>query len=77
MVMFRDFTCRKSRKLGIVGFVHNLKDGTVEILAQGSEEKLERLIEYLHKGSLLSNVKNVDIEWHEPRRVFDSFDIVY
>ena len=77
MVMFRDFTCRKARKLGAVGFVHNLKNGTVEVLAQGSKENLSRLIEYLHKGSLLANVKEVNVEWREPGKIFDSFDIVY
>lgn len=77
MVMFRDFTCRKARKLGVVGSVHNLKDGTVEVCAQGSKENLLILIEYLHKGSLLSNVANVNVEWRAPQKIFDSFDIVY
>jgi len=75
MVMFRDFTCRKARKLGVVGFVHNLKDGTVEVLAQGSKQSLLGLIEYLHKGSLLSNVKDVNVAWREPSKSFDSFSI--
>lgn len=77
MVMFRDFTCRKARKLGVVGFVHNLKDGTVEVLAQGSKESLSNLIEYLHSGSLLSKVKEVNVEWRESGKIFDSFEIVY
>ena len=54
MVMFRDFACRKARKIGVTGFVRNLPDGTVEVIAQGAKNNLEKLIVYLHKGSMLS-----------------------
>ena len=77
MVMFRDFTCRKARKIGVTGFVRNLPDGTVEAVAQGSRENLEKLIEYLRKGSMLSHVENVAVEWRTPQKTFDSFELVY
>ena len=65
MVMYRDFCCRKARKLELVGYVKNLPDGTVEVLAQGMQEKLEKFLEYLRKGSILSHVEDIQIEWHE------------
>jgi len=77
LVMFRDFTKRRARRLGLKGFVRNLADGGVEVLAQGSQEALEKLIELLHKGPLLSHVERVDVEWRtatEPQ--FGSFTIV-
>lgn len=77
MVMFRDFTCRKARKMGVHGFVRNLPDGTVEVIAQGTKENLEKLLEYLHKGSMLSHVENVTAEWRTPQKIFDSFELVY
>ncbi len=77
MVMFRDFTCRKARKVGVQGCVRNLPDGTVEVVAQGKKENLEKLIAYLHKGSMLSKVQNVTIQWREPQKVFDSFTLLY
>ena len=77
MVMFRDFTCRKARKVGVAGFVRNLPNGTVEVVAQGSKENLEKLIEYLHKGPLLSRVEKVALEWRTPQKTFDSFELVY
>ena len=77
MVMFRDFTCRKARKMGVTGFVRNLSDGTVEAVAQGSKENLEKLIEYLHTGSMLSRVEHVAVEWRVPQKNFDSFELVY
>lgn len=76
MVMFRDFTTRKARKVGVKGFVQNLTDGTVEVIAQGEKAALERLIQYLHKGSILSRVDDVRIEWRTPQKSFDSFTLV-
>jgi len=76
MVMFRDFTTRKARKVGVKGFVQNLADGTVEVVAQGERSALEKLIAYLHKGSILSRVENVAVEWRTPQQNFDAFTLV-
>ena len=77
MVMYRDFVKRGARSLGLTGWVKNLSDGTVEVLAQGEKEKLEQLIERMKKGSVLSKVGDVRIEWREPSARFDRFDIVF
>jgi acylphosphatase len=77
MVMYRDFAQRKASKLGLVGTVQNLDDGSVAIVAEGDEEKLEDFIQYLNKGSLLSKVKNVRITWGEVSGAFSQFKIVY
>jgi acylphosphatase len=76
MVMFRDFATRKARKVGVKGFVRNLADGTVEVVAQGEKAALERFIAYLHKGSILSRVEHVAAEWRTPQQNFDSFTLV-
>ena len=77
MVMYRDFAQRKARGLDIAGAVKNLPDKTVEVVAQGEEEKLNRYIEKLNRGSILSKVENVEIEWREPSQAFEGFKIVY
>ena len=77
MVMFRDFVQRHSRSLGLRGTVENLDDGSMEVIAQGSEEKLEKLIERLHKGPFLARVIRVDVEWREPKEDFGGFTILY
>lgn len=76
MVMFRDFTTRKARKVGVKGFVQNLADGTVEVVAQGERQALERLIDYLRRGSILSRVEGVQVTWRTPQKTFDSFTLV-
>jgi len=39
-VGFRDFACKIGKDCGLVGYAKNLSDGTVEIVAEGEEEKL-------------------------------------
>lgn len=77
MVMFRDFVQRRARILRLTGTVQNLPDGTVDVVAQGNKEDLERLIDKLHKGSILSRVDGVIIEWREPSQSFDGFKIIF
>jgi acylphosphatase len=77
LVMYRDFLQRKARALGIKGFVQNRPDGTVEVVAQGDKENLEKLLEALQRGSLLSRVDWVKKEWRAPPEIFRSFNIVY
>jgi len=75
-VMFRDFTQRTARRLGIKGFVRNRDDGTVEVVAHGEKSALEKLLEALHRGSLLSRVDSVESEWRVPEKKYVDFDIV-
>ena len=77
LVMFRDFAQRKARKLGIVGTVKNLKDGSVLVVAEGEESRLNEFISLLNKGSVLSKVKDVKVTWGEPLGTFSDFLIVY
>jgi acylphosphatase len=77
MVMYRDFVTRNARRLGLSGYAKNLKDGTVEVLAQGPQEKLEALLERLRKGSFLSRVDAVGASWREPGQAFGDFRIVW
>ena len=78
MVMFRDFSQRKARKLGLVGFVHNETDGSVTVVAEGPREILETYIStYLKKGSILSRVDNVEVTWSEATGEFEDFLIKY
>jgi len=77
LVMFRDFTKRNARHLGLLGTVKNEKDGSVSVEAEGEEEKLKDLVDLLYKGSILSKVVNVDTLWMEPKNEFSDFKIVY
>ncbi len=77
LVMFRDFVQRKATGLHLMGEVRNLKDGTVTVVAEGERAGLEKLVEHLKRGPLLSRVDGVAVEWKEPKGVFKSFSINY
>lgn len=74
-VFYRSNTRRKALELGITGWVRNLPDGRVEIVAEGEREKLERLIEWCRRGPPLARVDDLEIAWEEPRGEFESFTI--
>ena len=77
MVMYRDFAARKARGLGLVGEVKNLKDGTVHVVAEGPRDALQKYIQRLQRGSLLSHVERVISEWKPSTGAYPSFSITY
>jgi acylphosphatase len=74
-VFFRAHTRDLAQKLGLSGFVRNLPDGRVEVVAEGPEEKLQELIEFCHRGPPLAYVTNVEIHWEEPTGEFRGFSV--
>lgn len=77
MVLFRDSTRRKAKKLNLVGWVMNQEDGTVQVTAEGEEENLKQLIEWCYNGPGLAKVDKIDIVWQEPTGQFEKFEIKY
>lgn len=76
-VFFRHNTNELAQKLKLAGWVKNVSDGTVEILAQGDSEKLKKLEEWARKGSMLAKVEKVEADYREVGDRFDDFNIVY
>ncbi len=50
-VAFRAFAQEKALALGIFGYAKNLHDGSVEVVAQGSEEALKKYLNLISVGS--------------------------
>lgn len=75
MVMFRDFTRRGAVALGLTGYVANNEDGSVTVVAEGTEERLKSLIVRMRRGSLLSRVDDIKETWEEPTGEFTGFVI--
>ncbi|KKW19284.1 MAG: Acylphosphatase [Parcubacteria group bacterium GW2011_GWA2_51_10] len=76
-VTYRNFAEKHAKHLALVGYVRNMQDFTVEIVAQGFPDHLEKFIEYLRKGPFGSHVSDVEVEWRDLSRVFEDFEIVY
>jgi acylphosphatase len=76
-VWFRDSTMKEAKKLGIVGYAKNLNDGTVEVVSEGPENKLNKLIEFCKTGPDLAKVSKVDAKFEKADEEFDGFEIRY
>ncbi|MXZ12466.1 MAG: acylphosphatase [Candidatus Dadabacteria bacterium] len=74
-VYFRASTARTAIELGIRGHVENLMDGNVRIVAEGTTENLEKLIEWCGEGPPRAKVESVEFEWLPSKGGFIDFRI--
>lgn len=74
-VWFRVSAQGEARRLGLVGWVRNLRDGRVEILAEGPRDQLEELLAWCRRGPELAHVVDVDADWQPPSGEYTSFDL--
>lgn len=66
-VGYRATTIDEARRLGLAGWVRNRVDGTVEVLAEGAEPKLNLFLAYLRRGPWGAHVTSVVEDWSEAR----------
>ncbi|MGD8485477.1 MAG: acylphosphatase [Chloroflexota bacterium] len=66
-VGFRWFVEREAARLGLAGWVANRADGSVEVVAEGPDERLGQLVLLLREGPSGSSVSEVEVR-HEPAR---------
>jgi acylphosphatase len=62
-VGFRWHTRQVGRRLNLTGYVRNRYDGTVEVVAEGSEQALREFLSYLQTGPSAAVVQSVDVRW--------------
>jgi acylphosphatase len=74
-VFFRDYTQREAKRLGVVGWVANHRDGTVRVTAEGPEPALAALVEFLYQGSPSAHVNKVEVTWHEATGDYSQFQV--
>lgn len=61
-VFFRDSTRRQARRLGVTGWVRNLRDGRVEAHIEGDEVAVELMIDWCGDGPPMASVTGVEVE---------------
>jgi acylphosphatase len=74
-VGFRYFVLECARAIGVTGFARNRIDGSVEVVAEGSREGLERLLAQLREGPRQAEVTNVETRWERPTGEFNAFAV--
>ena len=61
-VGFRISTLHKARQIGVRGYVRNLTNGNVEILALGQADKVDKLLQWARSGPPSAIVNNLEVE---------------
>ena len=59
-VGFRWFVLREAERRRLRGFVRNLRDGSVEVIAAGTPETLDELARVLEQGPAHAHVERVE-----------------
>ena len=76
-VGFRYFTWKQALKIGVTGFVRNLADGSVEVIAVGSENQIDALNAWLQHGPRTAIVDNVFSENYLGDKEFTAFQVLH
>ncbi|MEK6963171.1 MAG: acylphosphatase [Nanoarchaeota archaeon] len=75
-VSFRYYVLKEAQRRGVFGWVKNLEDGRMEVVAQGKEEELQQLTRLCRKGPLYAEVEKVDVK-EVPEQKLEGFEIRY
>ena len=76
-VGFRITAEEAARNLGVVGWVKNLRDGRVELVAEANQGTLEQLLNDIRTGSMKNFITQVELSWSNASETFDEFEIRY
>lgn len=75
-VFFRDSAKQHANSLGLTGWIRNVQDGSVEVMACGERSQVEAFINWLWQGPPMASVDNVDsseTDWQE----FERFEVTH
>ena len=74
-VLFRKFIEENANRIGIRGFVRNLDDGRIEVVIEGTEDKINEMLEICKTGSLHSKIREIRFQ-EIPNQSFVGFKIM-
>lgn len=75
-VGFRFTASNIANELGVTGWVKNLRDGRVEVVAEAEEEVLKDFLDKIRQY-FSRYIQDVDVRWQEPRAEFTDFGIEF
>jgi len=76
-VGFRFRTQMLAAKRPITGYVYNMPDGRVELVAEGNKRELEAFLNEVQLGELRDYIHKAQVGWQIATKEFDRFDIHY
>ena len=60
-VFFRASACRRAGDLGVGGWVRNRADGVVEMVVEGDDDAVARMVTWAHEGPAHASVSEVEV----------------
>ena len=76
-VGFRYTVCRMALSFKVTGYVRNLMNGDVELVAEGPEQELLNLINEIRDSHLGRYISKEKISWSAATGTYDEFRISY
>lgn len=74
---FRYTAERLALDLHLTGWVKNLPDGRVELVCEGSKDKIDQLLENIQKSTLGLHIKKSSLTWEKPTQEFSDFSVEF
>lgn len=76
-VAYRFFAEKYAHRLGLTGWVRNLEDGRVEVLAEGPAPAIETYLDRLREGPTLAQISRFDVRREQATGEFSDFRIAF
>ena len=76
-VGFRMTAEELAQTLGIVGWVKNLRDKRVELVAEAEEQALREYLDAIRTGAMKNFIQQVEVSWSDASDTFNDFEIRY
>lgn len=76
-VGYRQYTVRRANVLGLSGWVRNLHDRSVEVVAEGPDDRLESFVASLREGPSAAVVWHIDVRYEQATGQYKGFRVEY
>jgi len=76
-VFFREQTKKKAERLGVLGWVKNLRDGRLEAVFEGDRENVEKMVNWAKKGPIWAKIDDFSLVREDYQGEFKEFEIRY
>ena len=74
-VSFRYYTYHEALRLGLAGWVRNLRDGRVEAVFEGERAAIDTVLEWCKNGPPAATVDSLEVDWERSSEALIQFEV--
>lgn len=75
-VGYRYYALHSAHVYGVTGWVKNMLDGTVKVVAEGTHDAIQQFVDALRSGPMLANVHTITTHTSSVLEHFQNFKVV-